>query len=381
MSLSSFKVHTPDIQLVTPEQRLRKGGLKPTLKLKRWTIFSHHKLKNKIITMSLPFGSISLTQQIKVQSTKKRNTLSYEVFMDFVTVTGEIVDVLKIFSIECLKRWVETRSNSVKFPEQSFKRVLYAHIRGADRRRPFPKYIETALLKVLRESNPWELLGKNRKSVGRRAFKHLGYHEKILKEKLVTSEATYDSSVMKILFKTAPYHDDSNPISPEVLLKQMLYAAYHQNFRKNTKEHLDNLRTESILNHCNHAYFISLAKQSKLFDINEQVGSFLTTKTWSIVFQDNLTVRLFGEDTWFLGSKLSLLALSLPVFFVGGTIWRLGFIKKEDDTLVVLKLCVSSENENYLVHYQVESSKYTLADFERLQPKTGERLFVNTVGN
>ena len=57
-----------------------------------------------------------------------------------------------IFSKACFEEWLSSRQRSkIVYPEDSFKRVLYAVIRGADNRKPFPENVETKLLKILKE--------------------------------------------------------------------------------------------------------------------------------------------------------------------------------------------------------------------------------------
>lgn len=94
-------------------------------------------------------------------------------------VQNEVVDVADIFSTKCFSYWLNTRPNEIKHPQQSFQRALYAHIRGADGRKPFPEEVEKALLRELRqESNPWtRMFGENVFKLGKKGFKRCGYHE------------------------------------------------------------------------------------------------------------------------------------------------------------------------------------------------------------
>lgn len=140
------------------------------------------------------------TQKEEVPPRKKRRlgkplgkgVSSFKVFNHFVyEEEGEEVDVSQVFSQDCFKLWLSTRNSSIKHPEQSFQRALYAHLRGADGRKPFSEPVEAALLKELRfstqqgKTNPWEkVFGRNDLKMGVKGFKQDGFHEKKRNERV-----------------------------------------------------------------------------------------------------------------------------------------------------------------------------------------------------
>jgi len=75
-------------------------------------------------------------------------TLSFKVFMSFLAEDG---DASPILSKKCYDTWVSTRKGTLKQPQESFRRVLTAHVCGMDGRRPFPEgtYISTDVIIAL----------------------------------------------------------------------------------------------------------------------------------------------------------------------------------------------------------------------------------------
>lgn len=100
--------------------------------------------------------------------------ISYNVFMSFVDENG---DASKLLSKECYKRWMASRRTTPKQPEESFRRVLTAHVCGVDGRRPFPPKVEASLLKVLRKKEVWDCFKDTPYSIGIRGFRNQGLHE------------------------------------------------------------------------------------------------------------------------------------------------------------------------------------------------------------
>ena len=100
--------------------------------------------------------------------------ISFKVFMQFI---DEDADTKRVFSKECFDTWVVTRKEPPKQPEESFRRVLTAHICGVDGRRPFPPKIEASLLQILRKKEVWECFRGTKVSIGIRGFRNFGYHE------------------------------------------------------------------------------------------------------------------------------------------------------------------------------------------------------------
>ena len=88
----------------------------------------------------------------------------------------------RILSKECYQHWVSTRKCVLKQPEESFRRVLTAHVGGLDGRRPFPEKVEQSLLKILRKREVWECFRGTGVSIGSRGYRNAGYHESLASE-------------------------------------------------------------------------------------------------------------------------------------------------------------------------------------------------------
>jgi len=99
---------------------------------------------------------------------------SFKVFMSFV---DELGDSSMILSKECYLKWVSTRKGALKQPEESFRRVLTAHICGLIGRKPFPPDVEANLLKHLRRREIWDCFKGTKVSIGIKGFRKLGFHE------------------------------------------------------------------------------------------------------------------------------------------------------------------------------------------------------------
>eukprot|EP00924_Labyrinthula_sp_SR-Ha-C_P009469 snap_masked-scaffold_2-processed-gene-24.21-mRNA-1 protein AED:1.00 eAED:1.00 QI:0/0/0/0/1/1/4/0/302 len=117
---------------------------------------------------------------------------SYQVFEHFIyrNKIQKFVDQ-KIVSKECFEFWVKTRVSCLKHPEESFQRVVTAHLRGADSRKPFPADVEANLLSQIRkvlleDKHPFNSCFqikekanfKNIKIMRKKFFKPYGFHEK-----------------------------------------------------------------------------------------------------------------------------------------------------------------------------------------------------------
>lgn len=98
---------------------------------------------------------------------------SYKVFMSF----AEGGDSSRVLGKDCYDKWVATRKGTLKQPEESFRRVLTAHICGLIGRKPFPPHIESDLLKLLRERKIWECFENTGVSIGVKGFRKRGFHE------------------------------------------------------------------------------------------------------------------------------------------------------------------------------------------------------------
>lgn len=122
----------------------------------------------------------------RFEGIKMAGVKSSTVFQEFMTLdpfTNKISGH-GIITAECFQRWMSTRKNKIKHPEDSFRRTLLAHIRGSDGRRPFPEEVESSILQKLRtEKTPWKFLKEYRKNYNptRKGFlaKNYGYHERL----------------------------------------------------------------------------------------------------------------------------------------------------------------------------------------------------------
>lgn len=99
---------------------------------------------------------------------------SYNVFMSFVAENG---DASGILSCACYDKWVSTRKAELKQPEESFRRVLTAHVCGLIGRKPFPADIEASLLRCLRKKQVWPCFRHTNVTIGIKGFRKTGFHE------------------------------------------------------------------------------------------------------------------------------------------------------------------------------------------------------------
>jgi len=88
-------------------------------------------------------------------------------------------DASGILSKDCFDKWVETRTSKPKYPEESFRRAITAHIRGSDGRRPFKPIIEKALLVELRKKKIWPCFAHLENKIGVLGYQKLGYYESL----------------------------------------------------------------------------------------------------------------------------------------------------------------------------------------------------------
>eukprot|EP00924_Labyrinthula_sp_SR-Ha-C_P013915 augustus_masked-scaffold_5-processed-gene-17.8-mRNA-1 protein AED:1.00 eAED:1.00 QI:0/-1/0/0/-1/1/1/0/462 len=114
---------------------------------------------------------------------KSTGATSFDVFMRFVDVQGanqqQEVTGERIFSRECFDAWVSSRTNPPKRPQESFRKAITAHLRGRDRRKPFPEAVEKSLLKIIRVRKVWPAFQGTKHLVGINGFQGLGYWENI----------------------------------------------------------------------------------------------------------------------------------------------------------------------------------------------------------
>eukprot|EP00924_Labyrinthula_sp_SR-Ha-C_P003572 maker-scaffold_53-snap-gene-1.17-mRNA-1 protein AED:0.21 eAED:0.21 QI:181/0.25/0.2/1/0.75/0.8/5/0/203 len=91
----------------------------------------------------------------KHKQAKSNKKTSLTVFNKFTKrdMRGSLI-FENIISKECFKEWVKTRRGKLENPRGSFRRTIYAHLRGADGRLPFAPDVESSILQKLREVSP-----------------------------------------------------------------------------------------------------------------------------------------------------------------------------------------------------------------------------------
>lgn len=85
----------------------------------------------------------------------------------------------------CYKYWLNSRKNKMEHPQESFRRVLYSHLRGSYGRKAFSEAVELSLLRILRKTdernypiNAWKnCFPEANTDIGKPGFEKLGYHE------------------------------------------------------------------------------------------------------------------------------------------------------------------------------------------------------------
>ncbi|KAH9261710.1 hypothetical protein BASA81_000366 [Batrachochytrium salamandrivorans] len=84
-------------------------------------------------------------------------------------------DASQIISKKCFEKWQKSRTTMPKSAEHSFQRTISAHVTGLDGRKPFPKPVEAAVLRVIRKRGKWPCFGNGHV---RQGFRAKGFHEK-----------------------------------------------------------------------------------------------------------------------------------------------------------------------------------------------------------
>jgi len=118
----------------------------------------------------------SLKGNVELPNTRKFKCP--KIFKDFVRYkpNGEC-DASLILSKACYDSWLKTRKRRPKYPEESFRRAVTAHVKGSDGRRPFPPGIEAALLVELKKKQHWPCFSHMENKIGVLGYQKLGYHE------------------------------------------------------------------------------------------------------------------------------------------------------------------------------------------------------------
>lgn len=308
---------------------------------------------------------------------------SLNVFLNFVKYdnTGK-ADVRGIFSESCLKEWLNSRTKIVLHPLQSFQRVLYAHIRNIDRRRPFPSEIESELLRLLRlrgQENPWNLLENHKPKRAKKLFKHLGYHEKLNKGKemnLKKENLNQQICVAKVLIDVAiKPHDLFLQVFdtlPKILRDSIVgHAAIRGiDIFSSPTRYLTNL----VPNPSDYRYredFL-VPEQTKYdregFDLTIPIGVFKLNPSWIVISQDEICTSLLGRDlvglSYFeLGTSIATVLRRLIFSFEAmkgkGRAWKHAFMLDSFGRIQVIFMKFISNSDFTLdVQLQVVTSKF-----------------------
>lgn len=117
-------------------------------------------------------------------------TSSYSIFTKFIRkLDDDNYDVSQVFSDECYEFWLSTRVQVPVAPEESYRKAITSHVKGVGGRRPFPKDIEQAFLKRLREKRIWKCFEKSAVAIGKRGYRAKGYWERETAESVGEKEA------------------------------------------------------------------------------------------------------------------------------------------------------------------------------------------------
>mmetsp|Transcript_15589 Transcript_15589/g.20007 ORF Transcript_15589/g.20007 Transcript_15589/m.20007 type:complete len:383 (-) Transcript_15589:678-1826(-) len=105
---------------------------------------------------------------------------SYNIFMSYVSIkdNGEC-DTSGIFSVECYREWLDSRSQRPQNPEISYRSSLLVHVTGSNHTRPFPYIVEGSVLKRLRQKKVWECFRNTEIKIGIQGFRGKAYHEDV----------------------------------------------------------------------------------------------------------------------------------------------------------------------------------------------------------
>lgn len=136
---------------------------------------------------------VDVKLEVEVEVKKKRTRRytykckeisSYKIFQTYVKYKYDLnselkCDATEILSKDCYQKWLISRRNYPKKPEEAFRRALTAHVRGVDGRRPFLPEIEESLLCELRKKQQWKCFAGLTKcgSIGVQGFPSMGFHE------------------------------------------------------------------------------------------------------------------------------------------------------------------------------------------------------------
>ncbi|GBG32359.1 Hypothetical Protein FCC1311_085842 [Hondaea fermentalgiana] len=137
--------------------------------------------------------SFSNTGDLKSSANATGGVTSYDIFMHFVKFddshqsSAPVCDVSALLSRACFETWLKTRKGIPASPEDSFRKILTAHITGTKKRRPFPPPVEAQVLRLVRQRAIWPCFDGYRSldanltskiiNIGRAGFRAKGYHE------------------------------------------------------------------------------------------------------------------------------------------------------------------------------------------------------------
>ena len=104
---------------------------------------------------------------------------SLEIFRKFIFRDHDRLNASAVLSVDCYHAWLNARKTTPGRPDEAFRRVLTAHVRASDGRKPFQPEEEEAVLIELRKKMIWPCFLQTDSRVGINGFRAQGYHEKM----------------------------------------------------------------------------------------------------------------------------------------------------------------------------------------------------------
>ena len=297
-------------------------------------------------------------------------------------------------------------------PDHSFKRVLYAHLRGRDRRKPFSQVVEKALLKCLREDQPWKRVFGKASRVGIHGFAGKGFHEKIsatqkdafsirastpyesshleAQEISEPSTSTKSDQVDQVYNQLGPYFLQTICLSKsrvverrtpwELLLHTFdtwvpirlrlpaLKAAAELGivlYSPAVYYHMKQIPSPSDIRF--HPDFVWPPPEQRVFEEDRPVGNMILSTAWIVLKQDQAAVDLYGGCC--VGMSLAQLCASIFHFLYScirhhyylhktGIGWVRGLYRRLDGTTGVLVAKTILVEDHFLASVQDQSHKF-----------------------
>lgn len=306
---------------------------------------------------------------------------SFKVFSSFIYQKQDgSYDVTKVFSKECLSVWLKTRTKNIKHPQQSFQRVLYAHIRGADTRKPFTQPVETALLVELRKKgikSPWHGVLPTKQAMTKRPFSNKGFHEKqqILQD---NTDLRVKAQEKHIYIKEKEYNQPTNAkASPiENFLKAFethIPAQQRHNILSEAKRRGVTLDSQAISNLTNEnkikfdPKFVLFKPEEQYWFPGLEVGEVKITDSWVLESYSHSSAsatelkcsnkHLF-ELAPCLKNAFLLVSLILPVYGKDGVVWLRTLVEKPSEGFDIFHVQLIKEQNSTRALFQVVSPLY-----------------------